>query len=297
MADESYYLTPQDLRVEPEKEVRMTEEIIRQKSRSPQSLLSLLSEENNRTPVNVGVNEAFINSKYDTMREGYVNIDNGCPVGLRHKDIILHATTGRHFRLNTAAYRFEVVDQPYSFLVDKRKKKYVCVNIAVLHLIHKPLPSLLINGDSQNTETGETVMRKERYMTNIEWVKRPMISWDENVSGTVVESTQEWNYIVGENNTQGQQLLKTENLQPSLTNYLVDPADETIIDNPNIGWQNQEIGETDPEIQKMYETYANRAEMQKQIKKASMSLDSVGKKIDFEALRIIPPEQEDSNIQ
>ena len=36
-ADESYYLTPQDLRVEPEKEVRMTEEIIRQKSRSPQS--------------------------------------------------------------------------------------------------------------------------------------------------------------------------------------------------------------------------------------------------------------------
>ena len=163
-------------------------------------------------------------------------------------------TTGRHFHLNTAAYRYEFIDQPYSFLVDKRKKKYVCVNIAVLHLIHQPLPSPLINGDSQNMETEETVMRKERDMTNIEWVKRAMISWDDNVSGTMVESTQEWDYIVGENDTRGQQLLKTKNLQPSLTNYLVDPADETIIDNPNIGWQNQEIGVTDPEIQKMYET-------------------------------------------
>lgn len=42
--------------------------------------------------------------------------------------------------------------------------------------------------------------------------------------------------------------------------------------------------------------HANRAEMQKQIKKASMSLDSVRKKIDFEALRITPPQQEDIAI-
>ena len=47
----------------------MTEEITRQKSRSPQSLSSLSSEENNRIPINVGVNEAFINIKYDTMWE------------------------------------------------------------------------------------------------------------------------------------------------------------------------------------------------------------------------------------